>query len=443
MYNIVDFGAIPNGKILSTEAFSQAISAASKVGGGTVYVPAGIYLTGTIYFKSNINLQLAPGAVILFSDDINDYDVVYSRWEGVEREVYSSCIYGADLENISITGFGTIDGQGEKWWKRHENNELKYPRPKLISFDNCNKVLIDGIKLTNSPSWTINPICCENVTINNVTIKNPANSPNTDGIDPDSCKNVHISNCHVDVGDDCIVIKSGTEDSIKRIPCENITITNCTMVHGHGGVVIGSEMSGGVRNVVISNCVFEGTDRGVRMKTRRGRGGFVEDIRINNIIMKEVLCPLVFHLYYFCGPGGDDKLTWDKAPYPIDAKTPFFRRIHISNITAREVRAAAGYLYGLTEMPLEDITFDNIDIHMSDVAEAARPAMMKGCEPMKYKGFYANNVKDISFTNVTISNQEGPAFTIENGVNIDFTKCKSKDARTEDELIVLNTHLIN
>jgi polygalacturonase len=431
-FNITDYGAVGDGRVSCSGAFEAAIKAASEVGGGTVYVPAGTYLTGPIRLQSNVNLHVDNGATILFSNNPEDFPIIFSRWEGVEREVYQSCIYGADLENISITGGGVLNGQGESWWKLYRNfkkyndTSLEYPRPKLISFDSCNRVLIRDVKLVNSPSWTINPICCENITVDNITVKNPWDSPTTDAIDLDSSKNVHISNSYLDVGDDCIVIKSGTEEGLKRVPCENITVTNCTMIHGHGGVVIGSEMSGGVRNVVISNCVFEGTDRGIRIKSRRRRGGVVEDIRVNNIIMKGVISPIIMHMYYHCGPGGKDKYTWDKAPYPVDEKTPVFRRIHISNITAREVSAAAGYLYGLTELPIEDIAFDNIDIHMADNSEAAMPAMMDGVDPMSQQGFYCKNVKDIYFNNVTIINHKGSAFTVEDGEDIEFTKCRAK-----------------
>ncbi len=181
-------------------------------------------------------------------------------------------------------------------------------------------------------------------------------------------------------------------------------------------------MSGDIRNVTISNCVFEGTDRGIRMKSRRGRGGVIEDIRINNIIMKDVLCPFIANLYYYCGPKGKDKYVWDKKPYPITKDTPAFRRIHFSNITAREVRAAAGFLYGLAEMYVEDVSFENISIAMAEDAEPGMPDMMSNLEPMKQSGFFCSNVKDISFNNVTISNHEGPAFYVENGFNIEFSK---------------------
>jgi len=440
-FNVTEFGAVPEGITSCTQAFAAAVNTCSEAGGGTVYVPAGKFLTGPIRLKSNINLHLDPGAELIFSNDISEYPVVESRWEGVQREVYASCIYAENEENISITGRGKLDGQGQFWWKLFRDKENLYPRPKLISFHSCSNLLIEGVTLTNSPSWTVNPICCDNVTVDKITIKNPADSPNTDGVNPESCRNVHISNCHIDVGDDCVTIKSGTEDTPLRIPCENITITNCTMVHGHGAVVIGSEMSGDVRNVTISNCVFEGTDRGIRMKSRRGRGGVVEDIRINNIVMKDVLCPFIANLYYFCGPRGKDKYVWDKEPYPITEETPAFRRIHYSNITAREVRAAAGFIYGLAEMYVEDITFDNISIAMAEDAEPGMPDMMSNLEPMKQRGFFCSNVSDLSFNNVTVSNHEGPAFYVENGLNIEFVRCKTKGAKSDCPMIELKNVL--
>lgn len=423
VFNIVDFGAVPDGKTLASGAFAAAVQSCVAAGGGTVYVPAGIFLSGPIRLQSNITLHLDAGAKLLFSQDPKDYPVVDSRWEGENCAVYSPLIYGKGLENVAVTGRGVLDGQGEPWWKWHREKSLAYPRPRFICFEDSNNILIEGIKLINSPAWTINPINCENLTITSVTIKNPADSPNTDGINPESCKNVHISNCHIDVGDDCIAIKSGTEKCRDKIACENITITNCTMVHGHGGVVIGSEMSGGIRNVVISNCVFEGTDRGIRLKSRRGRGGVVEDIRVNNIIMKRLICPFVLNLYYFCGPGGKEKVVWDKNPYPVTEATPVFRRIHFSNITAREITAAAGFMYGLPEMPLEEITFDNVSVHLAEDGVPDTPAMMSNLEPMKQRGFFCCNAKNVTFNNVKVSGHIGVAYQIEKCEAIEFSRC--------------------
>ncbi|WP_046175546.1 glycoside hydrolase family 28 protein [Domibacillus indicus] len=435
-FNIQSFGAKGDGQTLNTEAIARAVEACAQAGGGTVYVPAGRFLTGAIILKSNVTLYLEAGAVLLFSTSPDDYPVVHSRWEGVNREVYASCIYGEDLENVSVKGEGTLNGNGAFWWELFSKKENKYPRPKLVSFDRCRRVLISGVKMVDSPSWTVNPIRCEDVTVHNISILNPSNSPNTDGIDPESCRNVRISDCHIDVGDDCIAVKSGTEDSPERVPCENITITNCTMIHGHGGVVLGSEMSGDIRNVTVSNCVFEGTDRGIRLKSRRGRGGAVEDIRVNNIIMKNVICPFIINAYYFCGPRGKEKYVWDKAPYPVTEETPSFRRIHFSNITAREVSAAAGFLYGLPEMYVEDITFNDIAVAMAEDAEPGMPAMMSQLEPMKQRGFYCGNVRDVQFNRVTISNHEGPAFYVENGQGVEFHECRVKQPKSNGPMVV-------
>lgn len=436
IYDIKQYGAVSDGKTVNTTAISLAIEACAKAGGGTVYVPAGRFLTGAIILKSNVHLYLEAGSILVFSPDETDYPVVDSRWEGVSRQVYASCIYAENSENISVTGRGTLDGSGHFWWSLFRKKENQFPRPKLISFDHCKNVLISGVKLMNSPSWTVHPLCCEDVTVHNIRIQNPSDSPNTDGINPESCRNVRISDCHIDVGDDCIAIKAGTEETAERVPCENITITNCTMIHGHGGIVFGSEMSGDIRNVTVSNCIFEGTDRGIRLKSRRGRGGVIEDVRINNIVMKGVICPFIANLYYFWGPRGEEKYVWDKNPYPITKETPVFRRIQFSNITAREVSATAGFLYGLAEMYVEDITFDNVSVSMAEEAEPGMPAMMAELKPMKQRGFYCCNVSDIRFHQVTVSNHEGPAFYVENGKDVEINGCRSKHALTSDPLFV-------
>ncbi len=423
--NVLDYGVDNTGAKDNTATFKDAIDACVAAGGGTVFVPAGNYLTGAIILKSNVNFYIDAGATITFVNDVDKYPVVNSRWEGVQREVYASCIYAENETNITVSGHGTLEGNGAFWWDLHREKKNLYPRPKLVSFHECKNVTIEGITLKNSPSWTINPICCENVAVDKITIINPADSPNTDGIDPESCLNVRISNCHIDVGDDCIAIKAGTEDTMTRVPCENVTITNCTMVHGHGGVVLGSEMSGDIRNVTISNCVFDGTDRGIRLKSRRGRGGVVEDIRINNIVMRNVICPFIMNLYYFCGPMGKEKYVWDKNPYPITVETPTFRRIHCSDITARGVHAAAGFIYGLSELFIEDVSFSNIHIAMEENAIPGVPAMMDGIEPMAKKGFFVSNAKDVLFHNISFEGHDGPAFEIENAVNVDIRDCKA------------------
>ena len=358
------------------------------------------------------------------SENPIDYPIVHSRWEGEHQSTYAPLITGHDLIDIAVIGRGTIDGRGAQWWQRFNAGTLDYPRPRLISFVDCKNVLIEGITAINSPSWTINPVRCENVTVERVTIVNPADSPNTDGINPDSCTNVHIANCHIDVGDDCITIKSGveTEAADKRAACANITITNCTMAHGHGGVVIGSEMSGDVRNVTITNCVFVGTDRGLRFKSRRGRGGVVEDVRISNIVMTDVLCPVTMNLYYACGAWGDTTIS-DKQPQPVTDGTPQFRRIHLSHITARNAKYAAAFLYGLAEMPLEDITLDDFTVSMSPDAAAGHPDMADDLEPMQRAGLYVRNVHGLRLNQIDVRDQLGAAVRVIDSSDVMIAAC--------------------
>ncbi|CAG0936499.1 Polygalacturonase [Thermoflexales bacterium] len=439
VFNVRAYGALGDGQTLDTAAIQAAIDACYQQGGGTVTVSAGNFVTGSIALRDNITLNLEAGAVLLGSEDLNDYPILNGRWEGAEQPTYASLITGTQLQNIAVVGRGTIDGRGAQWWRRFTDKTLEYARPRLIAFTNCTNVLIEGITAINSPSWTINPVRCENVTIHRVSIINPADSPNTDGINPDSCRMVRVSNCYVSVGDDCITIKAGveTEDRDKRAPCENVTITNCTMAHGHGGVVIGSEMSGGVRNVVISNCVFIGTDRGLRFKSRRGRGGVVEDIRISNIVMTDVLCPLTMNLYYACGAWGDTQVS-DKQAQPVTERTPQFRRIHLSHITAREVKYAAAFLYGLAEMPVEDITLSDISISLAAEAEAGYPEMADDMDLMQRAGFFVRNARGLSLHHVEVNGQSGAAFRLIDSSEVELNGCATRTPDPNHPIVQLD-----
>lgn len=399
-----------------TDAFKQAVERLNAQGGGTIYVPAGSYHTRSIQLKSNMVLHLEAGALLDFTDDIENYEVISMEFEGIAGSMYKPLIFASGEENVAVTGQGKMNGNGQRWWK--ESKGLPHRRPYFVCFDHCKHVRLEGITLENSPVWTVHPIYSEDVVIHGVKIKNPADSPNTDGIDPDSSRNVRISDCIIDVGDDCIAIKSGTEDTPDKQPCENITITNCNMLHGHGGVVIGSEMSGCVRNVTISNCVFQETDRGIRLKTRRQRGGAMENMVFENIVMDKVMCPFVFNMYYYCGARGKEKHVWDKAPYPLDETTPAMRDVIISNIMVTEATAAAGFMYGLAEQPVENIMLSNCSIRMAAEGEAHKPAMMDGVEPMQGHGFFLRNAKGISFSNVLITGAKGEAIDKDDTVDI-------------------------
>jgi polygalacturonase len=424
--NILDHGAVPNGETNCTAAIQKAIDAAVERGGGTVVVPSGKYVTGTIWLRSNITLHLEAGATLLGAQDVEAFPMWTPRWEGPKSTTRAAMICGEDLENVAITGRGTIDGRGEMWWKLRREVEptAHIQRPRLIRLVDCRNVLIEGITVTRSPSWTINPVACENVTVHKVTVKNPPDSPNTDGINPDSCRNVRISDCHIDVGDDCITIKSGSEEEPRTQykPCENITVTNCTMIHGHGGVVIGSEMTGGVRNVAISNCTFVGTDRGIRIKSRRGRGGetgaAVEDVRVSNIVMDDVLCPLAINLFYGCGAWGESKVT-DKRPQPVTNATPRFRRLRFSNITARRAKYSACFVIGLPEMFVEDIAYSDISVYLDrDNTKAGDSDMAPDIEQLCRAGFVMKNVRTVRLDNIQIFDQVGPAVRVTNGSEI-------------------------
>lgn len=409
-------GAKADGKKLNTALINNTITRLNAAGGGTLYFPAGTYLTGAVKLKSNITIELEVGATLLFSDNFEDYlPFVEVRHEGVMMNSFCPLLYAVDAENITIKGEGTLNGQGKKWWTEffrilvdlkdngmrelnkyqpmwekandvkslyaetnedwHSTLQRRFFRPPFIQPIRCKNFRVEGVKIINSPFWTVNPEFCDNVTVKGITIHNVP-SPNTDGINPESCKNVHISDCHISVGDDCITIKSGRDMQARKlgVPCENITITNCTMLSGHGGVVIGSEMSGGVKKVTISNCVFDGTDRGIRLKSTRGRGGVVEDIRVSNIVMSNIKQEaVVFNLKY--------------SKMPAEAKserTPEFRNIYVSGLTVRDVKTPIK-IVGLEEAPIEGIVLRDID-----VINAGDKCVFEDCKNIKLENVYVD-----------------------------------------------------
>jgi polygalacturonase len=378
------FGAVGDGKTLNTTAFAQAVAACAQAGGGTILVPPGRFLTGAIELQSHVCLCIDAGATLLASQRSSDYPLVEYAWAPGKHWI-SPLIYAHDAQDITVRGRGTIDGQGASWWapilaaKQHRHDRGPAPadtqpatavnpdlpdsspglprgRPQIIRFLRCSDVVIEGITLFNSPEWNVHPLLCERVRIDGLTIIAHVPSPNTDGINPESCRGVQIVNCRIDNGDDCITLKSGANESGRRIgrPDEDITIANCITYHGHGGVTIGSEMSGGIRNVVVNNCVFHGTDNGIRIKSQRGRGGVVEGIVVSNVVMQDVPHPFVITTFY---------ATKEKpgAIFSADETTPRLRNILISNVTALGA-TDAGNIAGLPEMPVADVTFNNVHV---------------------------------------------------------------------------------
>lgn len=416
--SITDFGAVSGGIELNTRAFADAIDAVTSKGGGRVIIPAGIWLTGPVIVKSNLELHAEEGALIVFSTDKDLYPLVETSFEGLSTWRCISPIYGKNVENVAFTGKGVWDGSGQAWrfvkkskltsnqWKElvasggvvdkkgnnwypseqymkaAENADMNVPshlttkedyeairdflRPVMVSIQNSRQILFDGPTFQNSPAWCIHPMIVEDLILRNLTVRNPWYSQNGDGIDIESCKNVIVERCNLDVGDDAICIKSGKDEQGRRrgIPSENIIIKNNIVYHGHGGVTVGSEMSGGVRNMHVSNCTFMGTDVGLRFKSNRGRGGVVENIYISDIRMTDIpTFAISFNLYY----GGqavtdmleDGNLTTSSKPEPVSEKTPAFRNIFISDITVSGAYQAV-LLQGLPEMNLEHVRLSNL-----------------------------------------------------------------------------------
>lgn len=390
-----------------SEAFKRATDVLRAAGGGRLVVPAGAYPTGPIRLYSNMELHLEAGAVLRFLDREEAYPLRRCLYEGRLDNRPSPCVSAYKAENVSITGFGVLDGQGQAWWEKARSKTLLNGRPYLLHFEDCTRLTLRDIRLQNSPAWTVHPLRCQDVRIEGLSIQNPYDAPNTDGINPESCRNVRILNCCVDVGDDCITLKSGTEETEAPPPCENIVVSNCCLVHGHGGIVIGSEMAGGVRNVTVSNCVFTGTDRGLRVKTRRRRGGTVENLTLDNLIMERVFCPFVFNMYYSCGTEEKDRWVWEKTPYPVDGGTPAYRNLVLRNITVTDAAASAGFFYGLAESPITGLQMTDCTIRMAADAAPQVPAMMGGLAPMRAKGLFLRNVRDAVLRNVQVRGADG------------------------------------
>jgi len=416
--SITDFGAKSGGQELCTQAICDAINAVSKKGGGKVIFPRGMWLTGPIILKSNIELYTESGALVVFSTDKSLYPLVETNFEGFNTFRCMSPINGLNLENIALTGNGIFDGSGEAWravkkekltenqWKKlvdsggvvSENGKTWYPsqqfrdgekqaemnvprnlktkaefenirdflRPVMVSLISCKKVLIDGPTFQNSPAWCLHPLMCENFTIRNTAVRNPWYSQNGDGIDIESCKNSIIHDCTFDVGDDGICIKSGKdkEGRDRKMPNENLIVKNCIVFHGHGGVTVGSEMSGGVKNLHVSNCTFIGTDVGLRFKSNRGRGGVVENIYISNVEMMNIPTQAISFNLYYSGRSASEDLeagTGGQPPVllPVTEETPQFKNIFIRDVNCKGAMTGI-FLQGLPEMNLENVQLENI-----------------------------------------------------------------------------------
>ena len=388
-------------RLLSTDfpTLQAALDAVAAAGGGELVVPAGTHRTGPLTLCSNLTLTVEAGAVILFDDDPMRYEPVWTRWEGVECWAMRPLLYADGATNLTVRGAGVIDGNGRSWWDRFRRNEdsgqsepvypdelrlaalnpdyrsrpgggarpqTQYLRPPLVQAWRCTDVTFEGVTLRNSPFWTLHTVYSTGVRILGVTIENPADAINTDAIDIDSCQDVLIEGCTLDVGDDAVTLKSGSGPDGVRVglPTRDVTVRDCTIYASHGGIAIGSETAGGIANVVVDGCRFLGTQRGVRVKTRRTRGGTIRDITIRNLTMDRVWCPVVIGMYF--QPGIDPEhpdyaAIMSTDLQPVTETTPRITGVRIENVRATNVRSTAAFVVGLPEAPIEDVTITGFE----------------------------------------------------------------------------------
>ncbi|MDB5274902.1 MAG: glycoside hydrolase family 28 protein [Chitinophagaceae bacterium] len=454
--NILKFGAKPDGITLNTKSINAAIVACSAKGGGVVLIPQGLWMTGPIVLKSNVNLHVSRSAMLQFTEDKSQYPLVEGNYEGHPSPRNQSPISGTNLVNIGITGEGIIDGAGGVWraigkdrlseseWRQQvasggvvsENGKSWYPsasfvkgmsdkeaiflkpgkplsdyedmkdffRPNMVVLNNCKKVLLQGVTVQNSPAWCLHPLLCEDLTVRNVRVRNPWNAQNGDAIDVESCKNVLLEGNTFDAGDDGICIKSGrdAEGRKRGKPTENVIARNNVVYRAHGGFVIGSEMSGGAKNIFVTDCTFIGTDIGLRFKTTRGRGGVVEKIYVKNISMKDILGSAILFDMYYGGKSvaeGEGGKTVAVKTYAADETTPQFKDFYVSNVVCNG--AASGLLIrGLPELAIKGIHLENIVLKTN-------------------KGAEISEASDVTLKNVYIESKDTkPVIIVENSNNI-------------------------
>jgi polygalacturonase len=413
--SIADHGARGDGDTMNTDAFARAIAACAELGGGHVVVPPGTWLTGPIHLRSNIDLHLEEGSEVRFSTRFGDYLPVVLVWSTVQCYNYSPLVYARDCTNVAITGAGVLNGQGQVWWpwkwqdKRaphriHQFNVENVPleervlgtvedgaRPRLIHLLHCRNVLLEGVTVMDSPSWTIHPAFCDNVIARGLTVT--GKGPNNDGINPESCRDVLVEHCLLDTGDDCVTIKAGKDQEAWRIgrPCENVVVRHCRAIGGHGIFVIGSEMSGGVRNIYVHDCQSDSTGRGMRIKSRRGRGGAVENIWVRDIAVGNVRQEAIEITMRYDGEPAERAVNYEQT-HANSTATPVFRNLHFSNVGCGHA-AVAVQIEGLPDQPVEDLTLENVVIAAD-------------------RGMSIGGVKGLVLDQVVVVPREGPTLTL-------------------------------
>ena len=430
--NVRDFGAKGDGITDDTLFIQSAIMACPKK--GRVLIPEGTYKVTSLFLKDDLNLELAQGAVLSAETDRRKFPIYpgliqswdeteeynLGTWEGNPLPMFSAIITGVNVKHVVIYGKGVIDGNAnfdeDNWWYQPKVKRIAF-RPRMLFLNHCEDVVVAGIQVQNSPSWNIHPYFSDNLRFIDLKVLNPKVSPNTDGLDPESCKNVEIVGVYFSLGDDCIAVKAGKiymGAKYKR-PCENLMIRQCCMRDGHGSVTIGSEMAGGVINLTVKDCLFINTDRGLRIKTRRGRGkdAIVDGILFDNIQMDQVMTPLVINCFYFCDPDGKTTYVQSRDVYPVDDRTPQVKKMVFENMECTNCHVAAAFFDGLPEQKIEEIYMKDISISYAEDAKCDVPAMSDGVEKSSKRGMFARNVAKLTLDNVKIEGQVGEAYELE------------------------------
>lgn len=422
--NVRDFGAGGDGIQDDTPFIQAAILSCPK--DSRVLIPEGTYKITSLFLKSNLRLELAKGAVLSAETDRSRFPILrgmiqsndgkdeynLGTWEGNPEDCFSSVITGIGVENVEIYGQGVLDGNAstDNWWYRPKEKRGAY-RPRMIFFNHCQNMAVQGIQVRNSPSWNIHPYFSDHLKFIDLNVLNPKDSPNTDGLDPESCQDVEIAGVYFSVGDDCIAVKSGKiyMGSKYKTPSKDIVIRQCCMRDGHGSITIGSEMAGGVYNLTVKDCKFLYTDRGLRIKTRRGRGkdGVIDGILFERIRMNHVMTPFVINSFYYCDPDGHTEYVASKEALPVDDRTPYIKTLKFSDIQAENCHVAAAYLYGLPERKIERVEMKNVRVSYAKHAMSGEPAMLDGVQCVSRMGIFAGNVKTLILDHVTIEGQEG------------------------------------
>ncbi|MCR5342249.1 MAG: glycoside hydrolase family 28 protein [Butyrivibrio sp.] len=422
LLDVSEFGAVGDGKNDDTAYIQAAISSCPL--DGTVYLGKGTFLSGPLFLKSGVHIWIDKGATLLGKTDRQSYPILpgmtlytdetaefnLGTWEGNPLSCFAALITGINVHDVKIFGEGTIDGNAQSgdWWINPKEKAGAW-RPRLIFLKECSNVTVQGITVQNSPSWTIHPYYSEAINLIGLSIKNPDNSPNTDGIDPESCSDVNIIGTTISVGDDCIAIKSGKYYMALRHykNTSNITVRNCRLNRGHGSVTVGSECAGGVNGVKVTRCLFDSTDRGLRIKTRRGRGekSILQNILFENIKMENVRMPFTINMFYFCDPDGHSEYCQSKEFMEVNEMTPSIKDITARNIECAGVDVCLITVYGLPESKVEEVTLENIKaIYMDEKDRAPEvPVMMDGIDKMSGRGIFVRNTKKLVIRDVEVT----------------------------------------